>query len=402
MVRYVAAVGQGRMVKGTVRAASEVAAQNLLVGRGYTPITLETVPPTFSLEGMLPSFFAVKPREVITFSRQLATLLESGITLLPAIQLLSQQASTGRPFRRILDALAQDLGIGRSFSEAVARHSTVFNEIYTRTIGVGERTGKLEAVLRELANHMEKQSAFAKKVSGALAYPILVLVVAMGVAGILLIVALPPLADMFKTMNVPLPLPTRMLIGLSIFINTFKLYLGLLILTTVPALLWIIRRPQGRRALDRLRFTIPFLGPPAHMAELARMSRTMAIMLGAGLTLQDVMDIMPHTTTNLLFRDALNSVRRGLVLGQGLSHPMSLNPLFPPLLLQMVRVGEETNALESSLRVVADFYETTAAEKSAAVLSMIQPVSTIAIAAVAAFIALSVIMPMYNITGAFK
>ena len=399
--RYVASTGENRTVKGAIKASSEVAAQNLLLQRGYTPINLELAPPMFSLEAQLPSFFGVKPREVITFSRQLATLLESGVTLLPALQLLSQQGSSSRPFRRILLNMSQDLGTGRSFSQAIARCPKIFNEIYSRTIRVGESTGNLEHVLREMADHQERQSAFAKKVAGALTYPIMVLSIGVVVGGILITVALPPLADMFATMNADLPLPTQILMGMSTFANAYKLYIAAVIVLSIPTIVWLVKQPRGRRILDRVKLSAPLIGPPARLAELSRMSRTMAVLLNAGLPLQDIVELLPQTTTNSLFQDALNSVRRGLFLGQGLTYPMSVNSVFPPPMLQMVRVGEESNSLETNMRVLAEFYEMTAEEKTTALVAMITPVTTIGIAFVAGFIALSVIMPMYSITGSF-
>lgn len=399
--RYVASFGRDRVVRGTINAPSEVAAQRLLADKGFTPISLEVVPSQFSLEGMFPSFFSVKPREVITFSRQLATLLESGITLLPAIQLLGSQASTSGPFRRVVATIAQDLGVGKALSQAIARHPQAFDEIYSRTIAVGERTGKLESVLRELSDHMERQGAFARKVSGALTYPIIVMVVATIVGGILMTVALPPLVGMFTTLKVELPLPTRILIFVSGFMVEFKVYLAALLLGGFLTLVWATKQPQGRRALDRLKLKLPVIGPPAHQVELARTCRTMAVMLGAGLSLQEVIDVMPQTTSNTLFQDALHTVRRGLLLGQGLSYPMSLHSIFPSLMLQMVRVGEESNTLETNLRVLADFYERGAEEQTATLVSLIQPLTTVGLAVVAGFIALSVIMPMYSITSAF-
>lgn len=400
--RYTAQAGQNRVVKGAIRAVSEIAAQNLLVERGYSPITLEPIASPWSLEGALPSFFGIKPRHVITFSRQLATLLDSGVSLLPALQLLESQASSNQAFGRVVRTVAQDLGIGKSFAQAITRHPNVFNEIYSRTINVGERTGNLTTVLRQMADYMDKQGAFAKKVSGAMTYPVIVLVVGLVVSFILVTVALPPLTNLFKQLNVNLPLPTRILLGLSSFINSFLVYLLAAGAAIIAALIWYIRQPQGRRAIDRLRLSIPILGESAHMAELARICRTISVLLGAGLSLQEVMDLLPQTTSNSVVQDALRQVRSGLLLGEGLTHPMASNPLFPPLMLQMIRVGEESNSLGPNTEVLANFYEATADEKTTAMLSLIQPVSTIAIAGVAAFIALSVIMPMYSITGAVK
>jgi type IV pilus assembly protein PilC len=297
--------------------------------------------------------------------------------------------------------MALDLGSGRSLSQAIARHYKVFDDVYSRTIAVGEKTGKLEGVLREVADHMERSGAFAKKVTGALTYPAMVLVVG-GIVGLILItVALPPLVDMFSTLNVKLPLPTRILLGISGFAGAFKLHILVTILVAIPSFVWFTRQRSGKRAMDRFRMRAPLMGKIYHMAELARLCRSISLMLGAGLSLQDVVEALPQITTNTVLRDALLAVQRGLLLGQGLTYPMSLHPEFPPLFLQMVRVGEESNSLEANLRVLGVFYEETAGQQAATMVALITPLSTIVIAFVAGFIALSVIMPMYSITGGF-
>lgn len=397
--RYVAEADGGRVVKGTIKASGEIAAQGMLAEQGLTPLTLDQAPDFFSLEAQLPSFFKVKPTDVINFSRMLATLLESGVTLLPSLQLLGQQDTMSRQFRRILGTVYQDLSIGKSFSSAISRHTTVFDEIYSRMIAVGEKTGRLETVLRELADHKERKDVFSKKVSGALRYPMMVMGVAMVVVFVLFTFALPPMMNMFDSMGTDLPLPTRILIALSNFLQAFKLYLGLLVLLSIPGGWWLVKRPEGRRLLDQMRMKAPVMGPSFHMTELAMFGRNMSLMLSAGLPLQEILELLPHTTSNVVMRDAIRVVQRGLMLGQGLTGPMSTIWVFPPLLLQMVRVGEESNTLETNLKVVADFYETSAEEKSAAALSMITPLSTVFIAAVAGFIAISIIMPIYSLSG---
>lgn len=399
--RYVAHAGQNRVVKGTVKAVSEVAAQNLLVEQGYTPVSLNPVPSVWSLEGAIPSMFGVKGEHVITFSRQLATLLESGVSLLPALQLLESQASINQAFARIVRTMAQDLGMGKSFAQAISRHPAAFNDIYARTIAVGERTGNLETVLRQMADYIEKQGVIAKKISKAMAYPTILFFVAIVVSFILMTVALPPLTNMFTMMNVDLPLTTRILMAVSGFMSAYVVYMLAGAVALTVGLVWYLRQPRGRQALDKFKLNVPVLGKPLMLGELARMCRTMQVLLGAGLILQEVMELLPQTTSNSIVQRTLQQVKQGLVLGQGLTSPMSADPFFPPLMLQMVRVGEESNTLGRSMSVLADFYESSADEKISTVTSMITPVSTLLMAGIAGFIALSVIMPMYSITGSF-
>ena len=399
--RYVASTVHGRTVKGTVKAGSEIEAERLIVGRGLNPSHVEVAPSMFSLEEAFPSLFKVKPKDVIVFSRQLATLLRSGISLLPALEILQEQVATSRAFARILGTVTNDIRSGSSFSQAISKHPRAFNEIYCRTITVGEETGSLESVLHQMADFLEKQSAMAQKIGKALTYPALVLGAGVVVVIILITVVMPQLLDMFTSMSVELPLPTRILIGLTNIFADYTLYLVIAAAVLVAVALWLVKQPTGRRILDRLRLTMPVLGPPALMSELGRFARTLSVMVSAGLKLQEIMEIAPQATNNRVFRSALSHVHERLILGEGLSEPMSHIKLFPPLLVQMVAVGEESNTLDFTMGVVADFYETAAEERTSAMVGMIGPVSTIGIALLVGFIALAVILPMYTLTGAF-
>ncbi len=400
--RYEALNPQGRAVKGTVKATSELAAERLIIDKGYDPIHVEVAPSMFSLEEALPSLFKVKLRDVSVFSRQLATLLRSGISLLPALEVLHGQVTSSRAFKKILGAVINDIRAGSSFSDAIAKHPRAFGDIYCRTIAVGEQTGNMETVLLQMADFQEKQSSASQKVRKALAYPMMIMGVGVVVVIILLVFVMPNLIGMFTAMEVELPLPTRILIGLSEFltgVNQIYLLVGLVVV--VAAVVWLLKQSTGRRLLDRLRLSAPIIGPPILMTELARFSRTMSVLVGAGLNLQEIMEIAPQATSNTVFRDALKHVHEGLLLGEGLSEPMRRIGIFPPLLVQMVAVGEESNTLDSTMGVVADFYETTAEEKVNSMVGMIGPLATVGIAVIVGFIALSIIMPMYTLTGAF-
>jgi len=399
--RYVAATSQGKEVKGTVKAVNEVAAERLLIEQGLTPVNVEAVPSMFSLEEALPSLFRVKPRDVIVFSRQLATLLRSGISLLPAMEILQGQVTTGRAFKKILETISNDLGAGSSFSQAVSKHPKAFSDIYCRTIAVGEQSGNLEIVLNRMADYHERQGAIASKIGKALTYPLMIMGVGIVVVIILMTVVMPQLLNMFTSMGADLPLPTRILIWLTEFFNANILYIFIAAVLLVAIVLWMVKQPSGRRLLDRLKLTFPIIGPALLMGELARLSRTMSVLIGAGLNLQEVMEMIPQSSNNMVIRDALSQVNEGLLLGSGLSEPMSRIGLFPPLLVQMVMVGEESNTLDFTLGVVADFYEVNSEEKTSAMVGMIGPLLTIVMALGVGFIAISILMPMYTLTGAF-
>ncbi|MBI4185983.1 MAG: type II secretion system F family protein [Chloroflexi bacterium] len=399
--RYLATTGQGKPVKGTIKATSEIAAERLLIAMGRNPLQVEVAPSMFSLEEALPSLFRVKPRDVITFSRQLATLLRSGISLLPALEILHGQVGSSRAFRGIILGIVNDIRAGSSFSQSIAKHPRAFNDIYARTIAVGEESGGLENVLKQMADFLERQSSTSQGLRKALTYPIIVLGVGSLVVVLLVTMVMPKLLGMFTALNVGLPLPTRILIGLTKFLEGNQLPLLIAASSVGAVVLWMTKQPRGRRLLDRLRLTAPIIGPPVLMSEMGRFARSVSVLVASGVQLQEIMELLPQSTNNVVFRDALKRINEGFLLGEGLSEPMSRTNLFPPLMVQMVAVGEESNTLDFTMGVCADFYESTAGEKMNAMVGMIGPLSTIGIALLVGFIALAVIMPMYSLTGAF-
>jgi len=399
--RYVATTRQGALVKGNIKAPSEIAAERLLVAKGYIPEHIEAAPSMFSLEEAFPTLFRVKPRDVVVFSRQLATLLRSGISLLPGLEILQGQVASSRAFNSILASIVNDLRSGGSFSSSIAKHPKAFSDIYCRTIAVGEETGNLEIVLNRMADYMERQTAMAQKVRKALTYPAIVMGVGVGVVILLITVVMPQLLGMFTALDVELPLPTKILIAVTQLFTNYTLYIVVAVAALGALLLWLTKQATGRRLFDRVRLSAPIIGPPALLSELGRFARSLSVLMTAGLKLQETMELLPQSTTNMVFRDALNKVNERLLLGEGLADPMTRISLFPPLLVQMVAVGEESNTLDFTMGVVADFYETAAEEKTASLVGMIGPVSTIGIALLVGFIAISVLMPMYTLTGAF-
>ncbi len=391
---------ENKFVRGTIKAPNEAVAEHLVAERGLRPMNVEPVGSPLSLEKMLPSFFGVKSQEVPTFARQLATLLESGIDILSALMIISEQSGS-RAFKKVLRSIVGDLRSGVSFSMALSRHPTLFNDIYCRTVAMAEQTGGLEVILRQMADFEEKQKAAKKKVTGALTYPAIMIFVGIAVAGIMLTVVLPSMIDMFVQMDTELPLPTQILMGLSDFIGDHGKYLGLGLLVIVAGLVTAIKRPEGRLYLDKMILKAPVIGPPMHSSEVARFSRTASVLLGAGLALQEVMAMIPSAIGNRALQASLRKVGHDLIRGQGLYEPMSRDKLFPPLLVQMVMVGEESNTLAESLAVSANFYEADSSDKVAAMVKVIQPGAMIFVAGMVGFMAMAVMMPMYSITGAF-
>ena len=393
--KYVAITPSGQQVRGSVEAPTEEVAEQSLWAQGYRIVTLRQSWAAPPLEQVLPTVFGTKPQEIITFSRQMATLIESGVAVLAALELLQRQAH--RPLGRVLGEVAQAIKQGSSFSDALGQHPQVFPPIFSRMIGVGERTGNIEVVLRQLATHMEKEQAIIKRVRGALAYPAFMVVLAIGVVAIIMTAALPPLISLFDDFDAELPLPTRMLIGITHFVTAYKLHMAVALAVAVASGAWYIRQPSGRRRLDQALLRAPLLGPVTVLSNTSRFSRTMAILFRAGVPLSEVMDLVVRTTSNQIVREALEGVREELLRGEGLSKPLANAKLFPAMLVQMVEVGEQTGTLDANLETIGEFYAREVDERINTLTSMIQPALTLAMGAVVAFIAVSIIMPMYGI-----
>jgi type IV pilus assembly protein PilC len=266
---------------------------------------------------------------------------------------------------------------------------------------VGERTGIAADSLKTAADYLEKDLVIKKKIKKALTYPAIVLVVAAVVIVVLMIFVMPSMTKMFVDMKMELPLTTRLLIGLTNFVSTNTLpLLGGAVLAVVIVVLYR-RSHSGRYQLDRLLLKVPVIGTANLMGEMARFSRTLALLVHAGLPLPEIMEMVRRTSGNQVMKEALAGVRTGLLEGEGLSGPMSRNTLFPSLLVQMVKVGEESGKLESTLSTVAGSYEAEADDKISGMISMIEPVMTVGLALIIGFIAISVITPMYSMTGKF-
>jgi len=393
--RYIAFTPSGEQVRGSIKAPTEEVAEQTLWEWGYRIVTLRPTWTAPRLDQVFPSVFGVKTQEIITFSRQLATLIESGVAVLPALELLQRQARRGG-LGRVLGDLIQAIRQGSSFSDALREHARVFPPIFSRMIAVGERTGNLEMVLRQVATHMEKEQAIIKRVRGALAYPAFVILLAIGVVGILITAALPPLMSLFEEFDAELPLPTRILLGVSHFATAYKLHMGVVLVVAIAIGALYIRQPSGRRQLDYVLLRAPLIGRITVLSNTSRFSGTMAILFKAGLPLSEVMDLVMQSTENRIVCEALGGVREELLRGEGLSKPLANSKLFPAMLVQMVEVGEETGTLDTNLQTMAEFYAREVDERVNTLTSMIQPALTLAVGAVVAFIAVSLIMPMYD------
>jgi type IV pilus assembly protein PilC len=396
--KYVAYTADKRVIEGTLDAPSEKLAREAVERSGYRLLALKGGRARLSLSQAMPSLFGAKPQDVIVFSRLLATLLERGTDIITALQLLREQIGNAA-LSEAVSSIILDLNQGNSFSEAVGKHPGIFPSIYRQMIKVSEHTGNLEIVLRQVADHMEAERKTMKKVSKALVYPAFVLVAAIGVIGIMMTVVLPSLLGVLEQTDAELPIATRILMGLSGFLSSYKLNVLAIVAGMGMAAYFYTHTPNGRRALDWLFLRLPILGRINLLRDMSNFSRTVSMMLKAGTTMTETMNMAVQTARNGVIRDALNEVRTEMLKGQGLARPMAANGLFPHLLVQMVRVGEEADTLGQDLEVITDVYTQEIDDRVSSLVSLLEPCMILVLGTIVAFIAIAVIMPTYSIMG---
>jgi type IV pilus assembly protein PilC len=395
--KYTAYTADKQIVRGMLDVVSENLAESALYRAGYTHvISMEEVKPGINVESLLPTLFGVRTQEIIEFATQMSTLIESGIPVLTALELLAGQARR-RSMKRIIKSMASEIREGGSLSEALGHFPKVFPGTYRQIIKASEQAGILGKGLKNAAYFTEKQIAAAQKVRRAMTYPAFVLVMAVAVSILLITVSLPPLVNLFKSLGAHLPWTTRTLIAATSFLLNEKYY----ILAVVAALIIIFyvasRIESFKLARDNILLKIPMIGNITIERSMQHLCRTASMLLQAGLRLPLTMDIIIQANSNRIIRNALEQVRNRLLQGEGLSQPMSEIHLFPTLLVEMIAVGEKSGAMDTTLATLADYYEQKVDHAIDVLISLIEPMLTLVVGLVVLLIALSVITPLYSI-----
>jgi type IV pilus assembly protein PilC len=395
--KYTAYTTDKKIIHGTLNAATESMAESALYHAGYERIlSLKEATPGLSPERLLPTLFGVKTQEVIDFANQLASLAESGISILIALDLLAGQTRK-KALKKVITGLAEEIREGGSLSQALAHYSKIFPDTFRQVIKASEQTGSLETGLKHAAGYAEKQATANQKIKRAMLYPTFVLLMAVAVSFLLITVALPPLVNLFKSLGAELPWMTRWLIGITGFLFDNKFYVLAIIALFIMLTALLSKLPSVRTARDNFILKIPVTGNISIERSMQHFCQTTSMLLAAGLRLPPIMDIIIQSNRNRIIRRAMEQVRDRLVQGEGLAQPMSEIAIFPPLLVEMTAVGEKTGAMDKTLEMLANFYEKKVDRNIDTLISMIEPALTVLVGLVVVFIALSVITPLYSI-----
>ena len=390
---YKAKNNKGQIVSGTVRANSQTEAENVLIQHTLVPTEIIA-------EGQIAfgGFFVAKvsARDKAVFTRQLATMLSSGLALTKAISLLAGQARTPHQ-KEIFLSLYKDLEEGYSFSSALAKHPEAFDRVFVSVVNSGETTGKLDVVLLELSNQLEKDSGFISKVKSSLYYPMFIFGVLI-IAGIaMLTFVVPKLRSMFDSAGAQLPLITKILLGLSSF---FQVWWWLVLIILAGGVVFImnwIKTDAGSRVFHNLQITLPGLKNIYEGMYMYRFTRIMSMLIGAGVPLLDALRIGGSVIDNVIYEDSLSYISSQVEKGVPLSVELLKDPFFPPLIGQMVAVGEETGELDKVLSKVSDYYEESTTDITKTISSLVEPAVLVIVGLAVAFMVFAIYLPIYQI-----
>jgi type IV pilus assembly protein PilC len=391
----------GKRQDGTIDASGTSAAEQTLWSQGLKVVRIVPARPRKTLPDYFPSLYQISKADIILFTRQLATFVSAGVPMSRGLSTIAQE--TASPvFRRVVLSVLDDLERGQNLSEALAKHPRVFSTLYVDLVRVAELTGNLDATLKDLAGYLRRDLNTIRRVRAAMIYPAVILVVATGVVIILVVFALPAFVKIFAEFRVELPLSTRILIGFVNFTQHWGLAIGAVVAAAAAAIAVALRTEWGATARDALLLRLPVIGPIVLSAILNRFARMLSMVLKAGVPLGQTFDAVIAGTGNRVFQKRLATMRDQMTGGDGFAGPLARSRLFPPMMTQMVRVGEETGTLDAYLEQAADFYEEELEYRIRAMTSLIEPIMTVGVGLVVGFIAVSLISAMYGLIGALK
>ncbi|MDF3011840.1 MAG: type secretion system family protein [Cellvibrio sp.] len=389
---------EGRLITGQVDASSQEAAVNQLLGRGVTPVEIKE----FIAQLSLSERFAratnrgkVETVELIMFCRQMHTISRAGIPLVKGLRGLAASLRN-YTFQQALNDIVERLEAGVELSTAMRAHPKIFNNLFVSLVNVGENSGRLDLVFKQLSEYMERDLFTVKSIKTALRYPTFVLIAISIAIMIINIKVIPAFAGMFSKFGAQLPLPTRILIGISDFFVNYWLYLVVAIVALVAWVYHYVNTPEGSRVWGRKKLRLIVIGDIIERASLARYARSFGLMLNAGLPLSNALELSARAVDNPYLGDKIRGIRAGVERGEGLFQTHLVSGMFTPLVLQMISVGEESGQVDALLAEVAAFYESEVEYDVKQLSDRIEPIMIVIMAGFVTVLALGIFLPMWD------
>jgi len=392
--------GAGKVVEGAIEADSPALVANRLREMGFALISIdEEKESSLKKEIKIPGLGGrVKLKDISIFSRQFATMINSGLSLLRSLNILGDQTEN-EALATIVRQISDDVEKGSSLSDALAKHPKVFDRLYVAMVRAGETGGVLDMVLMQLADTIEKQVELRARVKSAMTYPVAVMVLVLLIITGMLIFVVPMFETMYSELGGVLPLPTRILLGASSLVKSFMLPLIVLAGISAFAFKRWIATEKGRAGFDKIKLKLPVFGGLVHKTAITRFARTMEALLRAGVPILESLEITSETVGNHVMETAVLDVQNRVKQGESLAGPMLDHAIFPPMVSQMVAVGEETGAVDTMLERVGHFYEKEVEATVDALTSLLEPMLIVVLGLTVGGMVIALYMPMFNIVN---
>jgi len=393
LFKYVAKETTGKTIRGTLEYSDKSLLIEALRKKGLTIISVDET------SRRKRDFFSkkIKLEDIVIFSRQLATMVDSGIPLVQATDILCDQIENQR-FKNIVAAIRDDIEIGCSFSEALLKHPTVFSPLYVNMVKAGESSGALDDILDRLATYLEKVNVLQRKVKASLIYPAVVVTMAILITLVMLLKVIPTFKGIFEMLGGELPLPTRVLIFVSDTLRSMFLYVVAVVVVGVFTLKRYIRTPQGRALFDLAILRLPIVGILLRKVAVAKFTRTFSTLVKSGVPILVSLDIVGKSSGNTVIEKALTEVRTSIKEGENISGPLAKSGVFPPMVVRMINIGEQTGELEKMLSKIADFYDDQVDAAVSGLTSLIEPLIIAFLGIVIGGIVIAMFLPVFKMT----
>lgn len=394
----------GKMIFSTMEAETQKIVRDKLREKNFLIVSITEPKSGLSQDIKIPGLGDGLPglKSVAIFSRQMATMIDAGLPLVQSLAILARQVDH-KGLQKILKDVRIDVEGGLPFSDAISKYPKVFNRLYLNLVRAGEVSGTLDMVLDRIAIFQEKDLALRGKIKGALTYPVIVLVFALGVTYFLLTTVVPQFAGILISLNAPLPLITQGLIATSNFLQNQTLLMVAIIAVLVFAYRWYYAREDGRRVIDRIKLKMPVFGNLISKAALASFSRTLSLLIKSGVNIIESLDITRGAANNAVVEDALLNAKNAVMQGEQMSQPMAAAvEVFSPMVVSMVAIGEETGGLDTMLDKIADYYDREVDEAVDQLTAAIEPIMIIFLGAIVGLIVAGMFLPMFSIIGALS
>jgi type IV pilus assembly protein PilC len=389
----------GELRKGVMEAETEDTVQARLRSQQLNPTKVKKKSRQFEFN----IGTGVGPKDIVTFTRLFATMIDAGLPIVQCLEILQGQTENKR-FAVVLRDIKGSVEQGATFSDSLRRHPKVFDPLYTNLVQAGEVGGILDTILNRLAVYIEKAMKLRRQLRGAMVYPTAVLVVFAGVLSVLLIFVIPSFKTMFKDFGAKdeLPALTEFVISVSeAFVGNFPIVFVLVVGSIVGGI-WGYRRPAGKKFAHKLLLRIPIMGPVMRKIAVARFTRTLGTLLSSGVPILDALEIVAKTAGNVVVEEAIMYTRLRISEGKNMAGPLTETNVFPPMVVQMVGVGEQTGALDTMLNKIADFYEDEVDVAVAALTSLIEPFMMVGIGGTVGVVLIAMYLPIFSIAGKIK